>query len=176
MFYNPGTLYGGLKIEELREGRYTAHTRNKLIAEAFYLVGEIEKYGSGFKRIQEEIANYPTMDFKFEETSSGFMVTVDYQEQKINNNNDTVNSNYDTVNNNNDTVNSNYDTVNSDVIINIIKNNEGISAVQIAKMINKSHISAKRYVSILKQKGLIEHRGSDKTGGYFIITDKKEEE
>ena len=147
MFYNPGTLYGGLKIEELKTGRYAAHTRNKLIAEAFYLVGEIEKYGSGFKRITDEIANYPTMSFSYDETSSGFEVLLNYKEQKVN---DTLN-----------------DTLN-DTILDIIRNNEGISATKIAELINKSHISTKRYVTVLKRQDVIEHRGSKKTGGYWI--------
>jgi len=34
---------------------YQAYARNKLIAEAFYLTGDIEKYGSGFRRIRNEV-------------------------------------------------------------------------------------------------------------------------
>ena len=36
-FFNPGTLYGNLSIEQLKKDHYQAHTRNKLIAEAFTL-------------------------------------------------------------------------------------------------------------------------------------------
>src|SRR5690554_824813 len=38
--FNPGMLYGGLQIEDLQKDNYQARTRNKLIAEAFYLTGE----------------------------------------------------------------------------------------------------------------------------------------
>ena len=33
--------------------------RNKLIAEAFYLTKNIEKYGSGFIRIRKDLESYP---------------------------------------------------------------------------------------------------------------------
>jgi ATP-dependent DNA helicase RecG len=43
-FFNPGNLYGNLTIDDLKKDNYQAHARNKLIAEAFYLTGDIEKY------------------------------------------------------------------------------------------------------------------------------------
>ncbi len=47
-FFNPGRLFGGLTVEALKSDNYQSRTRNKLIAEAFYLTRDIEKYGSGF--------------------------------------------------------------------------------------------------------------------------------
>jgi ATP-dependent DNA helicase RecG len=49
-----------------------------MIAEAFYLTGDIEKYGSGFRRIREEIALYPTMQLMCEEAPDGFLATISY--------------------------------------------------------------------------------------------------
>jgi predicted HTH transcriptional regulator len=46
-------------IEQLKTDTYQSRTRNKLIAEAFYLTGDIEKYGSGFIRVREAIKDYP---------------------------------------------------------------------------------------------------------------------
>ena len=60
-FFNPGRLYGDLTIEKLKTDSYQSRIRNKLIAEAFYLTRDIEKYGSGYIRIRREIADYPTM-------------------------------------------------------------------------------------------------------------------
>ncbi len=45
--FNPGKLYDGLTIEQLKGDNYQSRIRNKLIAEAFYLTNDIEKYGSG---------------------------------------------------------------------------------------------------------------------------------
>ena len=49
-FFNPGKLFGDLTIEKLKGDDYQSRARNKLIAEAFYLTRDIEKYGSGFIR------------------------------------------------------------------------------------------------------------------------------
>ena len=56
-FYNPGKLANNLTIEDLKSDKYPAYARNKMIAEAFYLTGDIEKYGSGFMRIRNAIAD-----------------------------------------------------------------------------------------------------------------------
>jgi predicted HTH transcriptional regulator len=71
-FYNPG-----------KPNTYQANARNKLLAEAFYLTGDIEKYGSGFRRIRNELEKYPTMKLQCEEIANGFLSTVSYTKQKI---------------------------------------------------------------------------------------------
>lgn len=85
-FFSPGELYGKQTIEALRTDDYQAYTRNKLIAEAFYLTGDIEKYGTGYTRIRSEITSYPTMKFEFEEKPSAWLVTISYEEQKTDGN------------------------------------------------------------------------------------------
>ena len=85
-FFSPGELYGKQTIEALRSDDYQAYTRNKLIAEAFYLTGDIEKYGTGYTRIRSEIASYPTMKFEFEEKPSAWLVTISYAERKMDEN------------------------------------------------------------------------------------------
>ncbi|HBN25991.1 MAG TPA: ATP-dependent DNA helicase, partial [Desulfobacteraceae bacterium] len=65
--FSPGKLYGGLTIEEIKTDSYQSHIRNKLIAEAFYLTKNIEKYGSGFIRIRKELEAYPEVSFDVEE-------------------------------------------------------------------------------------------------------------
>ncbi len=85
-FFSPGELYGKQTIEALRTDDYQAYTRNKLIAEAFYLTGDIEKYGTGYTRIRSEIASYPTMKFEFEEKPSAWLVTISYTDRKMDEN------------------------------------------------------------------------------------------
>jgi ATP-dependent DNA helicase RecG len=82
-FFNPRTLYGNLTIADLQKDNYQAIARNKLIAEAFYLTGDIEKYGSGFVRMRKELSDYPTMSLVSQEVANGFMNTVSYTQQKI---------------------------------------------------------------------------------------------
>ena len=81
-FFSPGELYGKQTVAALLTDEYQAYTRNKLIAEAFYLTGDIEKYGTGYTRIRSEIASYPTMKFDFEEIPSAWLVTLSYTNQK----------------------------------------------------------------------------------------------
>lgn len=49
--------------------------RNKLVAEAFYLTGNIEKYGSGFIRIRKALLDYPEVSFMAEEMCGGVCLT-----------------------------------------------------------------------------------------------------
>lgn len=75
---------------------------------------------------------------------------------------DTVN---DTVKLQNDTVK---DTLN-DAVFNLIKRNNKITATEISKRLNISLSTAKRKIKELKEKGIIERIGSDKTGNWKII-------
>jgi predicted HTH transcriptional regulator len=81
-FFNPGGLYGDLTEDELKTDAYSASTRNKQLAEAFYLTHDIEKYGSGFTRIRKLITNYPTMIFSFHSRGDGFVSELHYTLQK----------------------------------------------------------------------------------------------
>ena len=70
--FNPSGLYGDITVEQLKTDSYSASTRNRLIAEAFYLTKDIAKYGSGFIRIRQAIADYPTMKYEFRNEGNGF--------------------------------------------------------------------------------------------------------
>ncbi len=52
---------GGLTPEDLQTDNYIAVHRNKLLAEAFYLWGDVEKYGTGFIRIRKFLADCPNI-------------------------------------------------------------------------------------------------------------------
>jgi Predicted transcriptional regulator containing an HTH domain and an uncharacterized domain shared with the mammalian protein Schlafen len=85
--------------------------------------------------------------------------------------NDTVNSRNDTVNSRNDTVNSGNDTVNSrnDTVFSLIQQNKNITAVEISERLELSPNTVKRKIKKLKEQGIIERVGSDKTGYWKII-------
>jgi ATP-dependent DNA helicase RecG len=73
-FYSPGGFYGGLKAADLRSDHYPSRLRNKLIAEAFYLTNNIEKYGSGFIRIRKALRDYPEVRLEIEELGDGVLL------------------------------------------------------------------------------------------------------
>ena len=81
--FSPGLLYGGLKLDELKSDNYKSRLRNKLVAEAFYLTGNIEKYGSGFIRIRKALREYPEVSFKAEEMSGGILLTFTQESQPL---------------------------------------------------------------------------------------------
>ena len=128
-FYNPGGLYGNLTVDQLKEDNYQAIARNKLIAEAFYLTGDIEKYGSGFGRIRKGIKEYTTMKSEFCEISSGFLWTVSYTKQRMSLVEDNVTNNV--TNNVTDNVTDNR----RKRIVGFMKNNNRITTIEIANLL-----------------------------------------
>lgn len=65
----------------------------------------------------------------------------------------------------NETVN---ETVNS-IVLELIRKTPGIGSTALVPAVGKSRATVMRAVALLKQRHLIEHRGSDKTGGYYAI-------
>lgn len=195
-FFNPGSLFGKLSVAQLKKDNYQAYTRNKLIAEAFYLTGDIEKYGSGFVRIREEIKAYPTMKFDFEEVPNGFLVTLHYTQQKslfaANKLNVPDNVTENVTNKVTDRVTENVtknvtenvpdnapDNVPKNVpdnvpekrlhlIIQLIKKDTSISMLELSKKIGVTHKTIKRDIEKLKIQGVLKRIGPAK-GGYWKI-------
>ena len=52
----------------------------------------------------------------------------------------------------------------------MIENNPGINSVQLAKELKLGTSTIDRAIRLLKDAKMIEHRGSKKTGGFFLIT------
>lgn len=75
----------------------------------------------------------------------------------------------DTVNSVNDTVNSTNDTVNY-TVFSLIKQNKNITTTEISERLNLSLSTVKRKIKDLKEQGIIERVGSDKTGCWKIVS------
>ena len=71
---SPGKLFGDITLDDLKRDNYSSSLRNVLIAESFYLVNEIEKYGSGMIRIRRELEAYPEIEFELFEMGNNFNV------------------------------------------------------------------------------------------------------
>jgi ATP-dependent DNA helicase RecG len=154
-FFNPGKLHDNLTLDDLNTNSYSAYSRNKLISEAFYLTGDIEKYGSGFLRIREAISSYPTMKMEFKEISDGFMVTLSYTDQKISM--DIPDK-------------SSEKTVEKTVekILSLIAGNPQITQTELSEKTGLTRRGIEWNLSKLKDQGLLERIGADK-GGYWKI-------
>lgn len=147
-FYNPGGLYGGLTLSELQGDNYQARARNKLIAEAFYLTGDIEKCESGFVRVRNEISTYPTMDFSFEEKSTGFLVTLSYTEQKKS----TAIKEGNTL------------SVNHQIILDAILANPNVTIPQLSAIVGINKANVEKNLKKLREQGKIQRIGSTRKG------------
>lgn len=141
-FFSPGKLYGGLTIEDLYTDHYQSHPRNKLVAEAFYLTGNIEKYGSGFVRIREELNKYPELKFTIEEVGSGFLVTFSKSGGVSGGVND---------------------------VIEFLKAHPGAKTNEISSALGIAERTLQRMLKKLKDQQVIAFKGAPKTGGYFVI-------
>ena len=67
-------------MADIQADNYRSSLRNKLVAEGFYLTGNIEKYGSGFIRIRKALRDYPEIDFEVKEFAGGVMATFTQRE------------------------------------------------------------------------------------------------
>lgn len=76
IFWNPGKLQFDVTIEQLLADQHISKPRNRLISQAFYDLGEIERFGSGIKRVLDlcEISDLPKPQIR--EFMGGFEVTL----------------------------------------------------------------------------------------------------
>ena len=80
--YNPGRFPDDHSPEEFIKGKERSILRNPLIANAFYLTSDIERWGSGLKRIHDDCRGVG-VKVEFENLKTGFLVTFYRQEQKL---------------------------------------------------------------------------------------------
>ena len=148
--FSPGVFYGSISIADIQADNYRSSLRNKLVAEGFYLNGNIEKYGSGFIRIRKALLDYPEIDFDIKEFAGGVMVTFTQRVGVNEGVNEGVNS-----------------------LLAIIKQYPGLRAPSLAEKVPTATKNIERWLKQLKEKGLVEFRGAAKTGGYYALeTDK----
>ena len=175
--FNPGEFPEGFKPEDFIEGQGSI-PRNPLIANTLYLSKDIEKWGSGFRRITEACAD-ANVKVKFEIRKNGFMV-IFYRK--------TDEELYDlTQNDKNDAKNValNDENVAKSValklkekypelrkvyidIIDAIAKNNYITQEEIASELNKTRNSIYRNIKTLKDMGILERLGSKKKGYWKV--------
>ena len=158
-FFNPGKLYGGLTVAELKTDNYQSQTRDKLIAEAFYLTHDIEKYGSGYLRVRKEVADYPTMNFQYDEIGGGYLVELRYTEQRTET----------TPKPTGVPLNDPLNVPLNERVAELIGKQPGVQRKDLATQLDVTEKTVGRYISNLVSEGKIERRGSKKTGGYWSL-------
>ncbi|PZX09919.1 ATP-dependent DNA helicase RecG [Breznakibacter xylanolyticus] len=141
-FINPGNLSPSLTVADLQTDNYLAVHRNKLLAEAFYLIGEVEKHGTGFIRIRKFLLSYPKMKLLFEELNGFIRATL---------------------------VTNETDGKSSGKIIQLMRENKQITIPEIAEQLSQTTRSVEKQLANLRKAGIIQRIGPAK-GGYWEVT------
>ena len=152
-FYSPGHFYGGLKVADVQTDNYQSHLRNKLIAEAFYLTNNIEKYGSGFIRIRKELLEYPEISFQIYETGGGVLLSFTILSKS------SVESSVES------------SEKSSVKILNLLRKNPYLTTNELADKIGVGKRAIEKQIMKLKVEGKI-HRVGPNKGGHWQVLDK----
>jgi len=206
IFSNPGTLFGNLTLKDLEKDDYVSSIRNKLLAEAFYLTGDIEKYGTGFIRIRKQLNELKTATYKISEIGDFFRVALldirscDLEKDPVNGFSDPVKEFSDSKK---DVKNITYDvkkdlenrlpdlekdlesrfnlTKKQILIIKSVLENKKITQRLLSEIVGISPKNIRNNMQKLKENGILKRIGPDK-GGYWKVlvnlseTDKKNNE
>jgi len=157
-----------LTIEELLKYKHKSKTRNKLIANTFKAIGQIEKYGSGIMRIFNICENHGIIPPKFSNLKDGFEVVL-HKEKK---NSKGKNKNGELSGELSGELNGELNEKQK-LVYNTIKNKPGIKANKLSEILNIPYSTMDKNIRILLKNKLIERKGSKKTGGYYIIFTSK---
>lgn len=157
--YNPGQFPDEYTPEDFIKGKEKSILRNPLIATTLYLGKDIEKWGSGLKRIYEA-CNEENVKVEFYRLKSGFLVVFHRKEvyqkwpkakgvekgvEKL--------------------------SENERIIYNLIKDNSYISKETMMLKGNLTKKTVEYNISKLKRDALIRRIGPDKGGHWKIIID-----
>ncbi len=163
--WNPGRLPKGMTVEKLA-GEHASLPVNPLLANPVYLAGYIEQVGTGTNDVIDRCVELGLRKPEFRQDEN--FTVVMWRREVVG----TVQSDSDVVQK---------DTRNDPVkalpqmaqrVYAVIKDNEGIRRPFIMQKLGVSESTVKRIVAFLMEKDMIEHRGSAKTGGYYVIEKK----
>ena len=173
---SPGGLYNGLTYEEVMSGH--SKIRNKGIANIFSQMGLVEAWGSGIKRIQNAAEEYGLPKPRFQEFDNMFRVELfrkmfgensEILREEYGESTEKVRRKY------GESTEKIYDYELSNTqkkMISLLLEDEGLSAVKIAKQLGLGNSTVEKNMKKLKEKGLLIRHGSPKNGYWEVV--KKE--
>ena len=153
--WNPGTFPEGLTPEDFITGEEQSVLRNPLIAEILYKSKEVERWGSGLKRIYEECSAC-NVKVEFKDLKTGFLV-VFYRLEGT-------------------TLKTTPKTTpkTHDAILHLIRQDPGITKDEIAGHLNITLDGVKYHIRKLTKEGIISWKGPSKGGRWEIQTGERE--
>ncbi|MEW6181643.1 MAG: RNA-binding domain-containing protein [Bacillota bacterium] len=168
--YNPGDFPEGYTPEDFIKGEERSILRNTLIAQILYFSKDIESWGSGLKRIYN-LCKENDVKVEFKILKSGFVVVF----QRPEFNKDKINSK-DTIQNKplnvglNDGINVGLNGLKGtqESVLGIIRNHPRITEKEVAEQLGVKSRTIERIIKELREKGLIERKGSKKAGYWEV--------
>lgn len=149
--WNPGGLLPGITVEDLYKKEHKSVTRNKLIAQIFYDIGYIEKYGSGTIKIIDLCKQNGLPSPEFKEVFGGFSVIFRkdiYTEEYLH------------------SLNLNERQIKA---VMFVKEKKKITNREYQKLSACSRNTATNELRVLVQKGIIKESGKKGAGAFYVI-------
>ena len=178
---SPGMLYAGLTVAEAMSGK--SKCRNKAIAEAFQYMKLIEGWGTGLPRLFKRCKEMGLPEPKFEEFGDGIKVTIYRGNRAVLKDSETNMDSYvgESVGEGVGDVGENVGNVGEKskididikkIILQLIRDDNKISAADIAKTISVARRTVERHIKDLREEGVLIRRGSARGGIWEVV--KKE--
>ncbi len=149
--YNPGQFPEGYTPKDFLKGTERSILRNPLIVHTLYLSKDIERWGSGLKRINDACTD-DGVKVEFQELKSGFLVVFGRKFGGMGGERFGEGS-----------------EKSSEKIMVLIRENKFISAREMAQIIGISQRAIEKQLALLKEKGSIKRIGGAK-GGYWELS------
>jgi ATP-dependent DNA helicase RecG len=165
VFTNPGRIYGNLTIEDLNRDDYVSSLRNRLLAEAFYLTGDIEKYGTGFIRIRRTLKDHPGISYKLSEMGDFFRIELAYDMANVSKLPENLPEKWSE--NLPEKGSEKLPPLQKIIVGNMLKD-PSVTYAQLADLTDKSREVIRKNIKKLKESGCIRRIGPDK-GGYWQV-------
>lgn len=160
--FNPGSFPDDLTPIDFIEENIPSIKRNPLILDVLYRCKDVEKSGTGFKRMSEACKK-ADLKWNFKSTAYGFLFTFFRNNEAINQ--EEKETKTETID-----VNSVIDLTNIEKEIYImIKNNKKITREEIGEKLNKNVRSVQRYTKSLMDKGYLTRIGNNRFGYWEIL-------
>ncbi|MFH1903544.1 MAG: ATP-binding protein [Candidatus Omnitrophota bacterium] len=159
--YNPGLFPADIDPEDFFTGQEHSILRNPLIAETMYKSKDIEKWGSGLKRIHEECAT-AGIRVEYKRLKTGFVVVFHRPKWEDGEGLAVVDKGTKRV--------TEKVTENQQKILQAINENQHVTSVELSRIVGISERKTKENLKKLKDKKLIRRIGPDKGGHWEVVT------
>jgi ATP-dependent DNA helicase RecG len=146
--WNDGFLPIGITLEALKQ-KHSSKPRNPIIADVCFKGGYIDSWGRGTIKIMEACKNDNLPEPEFLELSGGFLAELSKSSS--------VTATPDLI-----------ITANADKVLSLIKQKTNITAIDIAQSIGISDRAVEKIIDSLKTAGIIERKGSRKSGYWKV--------